>query len=376
MKTIKKGLALLLALMMMLSLTACDNLQTLKTVRKIQKLESYHADCSVDMNMGMGMLGQSLMNLEFHIGADADVNRDPLLSEGTFQAELMDETREGQFYFAKEDDTLTLYLSTDGGETWKATPIDLSDSSPDTGFGLSKESLDWMLKAAKTFEETREEEINGYPATVYEGFISGEELKAKMDEADALGAVATGMELDPEELQLEEVGDIPVTVALDKESGLPVRFTVDLSALMDSMLPLFLQVVTKASAESGEDAGEIQCHARDRVNIWAAGKDTLKAVGIALRCNVSRIIFGELRYGDVTNEVLKAWNTGHTGNASTIHADSCLTMISRIKDLLREVIPGELPDIAQSVQLLVHLKPTNNGPVVDEILETSQLSKR
>ena len=257
MKTIKKGLALLLELMMMLSLTSCDNLQTLKTVLKIQKLESYHADCSVDMNMGMGMLGQSLMNLEFHIGADADVNRDPLLGEGTFQAELMDETREGQFYFAKEDDTLTLYLSTNGGETWKATPIDLSDSSPDTGFGLSKESLDWMLKAAKTFEETGEEEINGYPASVYEGFISGEELKAKMDEADALGAVASGMELNPDELQLEEVGDIPVTVALDKESGLPVRFTVDLSALMDSMLPLFLQVVTKASAESGEDAGEI-----------------------------------------------------------------------------------------------------------------------
>lgn len=121
-----------------------------------------------------------------------------------------------------------------------------------------------------------------------------------------------------------------------------------------------------------EDAGEIQCNARDRVNIWAAGKDTLKAVGIALRCNVSRIIFGELRYGDVTNEVLKAWNTGHTGNASTIHADCCASMITRIKDLLREVIPGELPDVSQSVQLLVHLKPTKNGPVVDEIMETGR----
>ncbi len=257
MKTVKKGLALLLALMMVLSLTACDNLQTLKTVRKIQKLESYHADCSIDMNMSLGMLEQSLMNLKFNISGDADVNRAPLRGAGTFQAELMDETREGQFYFAKDDDTLTLYLSTDGGETWKATPIGLSDSAPDTGFGLSKESLEWMLKAAATFEEAGEEEINGYTATVYEGFISGEELKAKMDEADALGAVAAGMELDPDELQLEEVGDIPVTVALDKESGLPVRFTVDLSALMDSMLPLFLQVVTKASAESGEDAGEI-----------------------------------------------------------------------------------------------------------------------
>ena len=122
-----------------------------------------------------------------------------------------------------------------------------------------------------------------------------------------------------------------------------------------------------------EDAGEIQCKARDRVPIWAAGKDTLKAVGIALRCNVSRIIFGELRYGDVTNEVLKAWNTGHTGNASTIHADSCLSMIKRIEDLLREVIPGELPDVSQSVQLLVHMKPTENGPVLDEILETKNL---
>lgn len=122
-----------------------------------------------------------------------------------------------------------------------------------------------------------------------------------------------------------------------------------------------------------EDAGEIQCKAKDYVPIWASGKDTLQAVGIALRCNVSRIFFGELRYGDVTNEVLKAWNTGHSGNASTIHADSCRSMVSRIKDLLREVIPGELPDISQSVQLLVHLKPTNHGPVVDEILETKSL---
>ena len=45
-------------------------------------------------------------------------------------------------------------------------------------------------------------------------------------------------------------------------------------------------------------------------------------------------------------------------------------MISRIEDLLREVIPGELPDVGQSVQLLVHLKPTSTGPVVDETVET------
>ena len=123
-----------------------------------------------------------------------------------------------------------------------------------------------------------------------------------------------------------------------------------------------------------EDASEIKCHARDPFHIWASGKDCLKAVAIALRCNVSRIIFGELRYGDVTNELLKAWNSGHTGGITTVHANSALTMISRIRDLLREVIPGELPDVSQSVQLLVHMIPTKNGPIVNEVVETKQLS--
>ena len=85
-----------------------------------------------------------------------------------------------------------------------------------------------------------------------------------------------------------------------------------------------------------EDASEIKCHAKDIFPIWAAGKDCLKAVGTALRCNVSRIIFGELRYGDVTNEVLKAWNSGHTGGITTVHANSALTMISRIRDQVVE----------------------------------------
>ena len=89
--------------------------------------------------------------------------------------------------------------------------------------------------------------------------------------------------------------------------------------------------------------------------------------------DIERIIFGELRYGDVTNEVLKAWNSGHTGGCTTVHANCALSMLSRIRDLLREVLPGELPDVAQSVQLLVHMRPTRNGPVVSEVVETKQM---
>ncbi len=123
-----------------------------------------------------------------------------------------------------------------------------------------------------------------------------------------------------------------------------------------------------------EDASEIRCHAKDVFPIWAEGKYCLNAVGTAMRCNPSRIIFGELRYGDVTNEVLKAWNSGHSGGITTVHANSALTMISRIRDLLREVITGELPDVSESVQLLIHMIPTKHGPIINEVLETKQLS--
>lgn len=121
-----------------------------------------------------------------------------------------------------------------------------------------------------------------------------------------------------------------------------------------------------------EDAAEIQCNARDPVPIWAEGEDTVNAVRSALRCHVSRIIFGELRYGSTTNELLKAWNSGHRGGIVTVHADSALLTIEKLRSYLREVIIGELPDVAQSVQLVIHMIPTKNGPIVNEIVETHQ----
>ena len=123
-----------------------------------------------------------------------------------------------------------------------------------------------------------------------------------------------------------------------------------------------------------EDAGEIQCNAKDVVSIWAEGEDTVKAVRIALRCHVNRIIFGELRYGSTTNELLKAWNTGHRGGITTVHADSAILTLEKLRTYLREVIVGELPDVAQSVQLVIHMIPTKNGPIVNEIVETHQAS--
>jgi type IV secretion system protein VirB11 len=122
-----------------------------------------------------------------------------------------------------------------------------------------------------------------------------------------------------------------------------------------------------------EDVPELQCDARDKTMIAVNPRHAAEAVRTALRWTPDRIIFGEVRYGEVANELLKAWNTGHTGNITTIHADNCASMLVRMEDLLREEIKGTIPRISAAIHLCVHLTATPKGPMVDEVRPTSHM---
>lgn len=110
-----------------------------------------------------------------------------------------------------------------------------------------------------------------------------------------------------------------------------------------------------------EDVPELQCSARDSTMISVNPKDAAEAIRTALRWTPERIIFGEIRYGEVANEYIKALNTGHKGSVTTIHADSCASMLSRMEDLLREVIPGSIPRLTDTIHLCVHMAGGQNG---------------
>lgn len=118
-----------------------------------------------------------------------------------------------------------------------------------------------------------------------------------------------------------------------------------------------------------EDVPELQCPAHDTTFIAVNRKCAAEAVRTALRWTPNRIIFGEVRYGEVADELIKSWNTGHTGNVTTIHADTASSMLIRMQDILAEVITGVLPDLTQVIHLCVHLKKRpGKSPIVDEIM--------
>ncbi len=112
-----------------------------------------------------------------------------------------------------------------------------------------------------------------------------------------------------------------------------------------------------------EDTPELQNSAADQETMYTVpGIRTMQdCLRSALRMHPDRLIFGEVRGGEV-RDMLMAWNTGHRGGLCTIHADSTLDTLYRIEEML-ETIPNYQPRpraIARAIHLLVFITATTD----------------
>lgn len=125
-----------------------------------------------------------------------------------------------------------------------------------------------------------------------------------------------------------------------------------------------------------EDTPELQCSAWDLVATLTRRHPVV--IGVvdlvrdALRMRPDRIVVGEMREGSAALETLKAWNTGHPGGLSTIHANSAGEALTRLEDLLAEVgSPLATRVIASAVNTIVHIRRGRDGRRVDPILQVT-----
>nr|NUR36460.1 P-type conjugative transfer ATPase TrbB [Sphingomonas sp.] len=106
-----------------------------------------------------------------------------------------------------------------------------------------------------------------------------------------------------------------------------------------------------------EDTRELQCTAPDVVALRTRPGAVTMAdlVRSTLRLRPDRIIVGEVRGGEAL-DMLKAWNTGHPGGIATVHANSALSALYRIEQLVQEAIPSlPRPLIADAIDLIVFI---------------------
>ena len=112
-----------------------------------------------------------------------------------------------------------------------------------------------------------------------------------------------------------------------------------------------------------DDALIESARARDGL---ASVNDLLKAT---MRLRPDRIVVGEVR-GCEALSLLKAWNTGHPGGLSTVHANSAKGGLTRLEQLIQEAVitvPREL--IAEAVDLVVHIDRCGTGRKIREIIK-------
>ena len=124
-----------------------------------------------------------------------------------------------------------------------------------------------------------------------------------------------------------------------------------------------------------EDTRELQCAAPDCVALRTkAGVVTLAdLVRSTLRLRPDRIIVGEVR-GAEALDMLKAWNTGHPGGVTTVHANSARAALYRLEQLVQETVvtvPRRL--IAEAIDLVVFIRGRGMARRVETIAEVAGL---
>ena len=124
-----------------------------------------------------------------------------------------------------------------------------------------------------------------------------------------------------------------------------------------------------------EDTRELKCAAADCVALRTKpGVATLAdLVRSTLRFRPDRIIVGEVR-GPEALDMLKAWNTGHPGGITTVHANSAQAGLYRLEQLVQEAVVTVSRDlIVQAIDIVVFLGGRGASRRVETLLEVASL---
>lgn len=119
-----------------------------------------------------------------------------------------------------------------------------------------------------------------------------------------------------------------------------------------------------------EDTRELSCAVPNAVQLRTQrGSVCLQElVRSTLRLRPDRIIVGEVR-GPEALDLLKAWNTGHPGGITTLHANSALGALRRLEQLTLEATPRAPFDlIADAIDVVVFMNRANGARRIEEAL--------
>lgn len=232
MKFGKRTAALALGAALTLSLAACGSGTEKSTgdiataLEKINTVKSLEA--TMVMEMDMSLMGQSM---ETETVMNMTCFNDPMKLKADM---TMDMGELGSFtmnmYAAMDGDNYTVYMN--DGSAWSSETVDMSYLQQYD----AQESMNLYLESADDYTQDGTEEINGSTANKFTGVIRGDALEEVLAASGATSSLESSVgDLDLSELY-SDLGDLPITVWVDQESGYPVRYAMDMTELMQGIM--------------------------------------------------------------------------------------------------------------------------------------------
>lgn len=232
MKFGKRTAAFALSAALALSLAACGSGTEKSTGDIATALEKINAVKSLEatmvMEMDMSVMGQSM---ETETAMNMVCFNDPMKLKADM---TMDMGELGSFtmnmYAAMDGDNYTVYMN--DGSAWTSETVDMSYLQQYD----AQESMNLYLESGDDYTLDGTEEINGSTANKFTGVIRGDALEEVLAASGATSSLESSVgDLDLSELY-SDLGDMPITVWVDQESGYPVRYAMDMTELMQGIM--------------------------------------------------------------------------------------------------------------------------------------------
>lgn len=239
MKFGRRAAALALGGLLALSVTACGGTTNKNdSADKIQAaLEKINAvknmDATMLMEMDMSAMGQSIetdttMNMSC-FNDPLKVKADMTMSMGSLGAVSM------SIYAQQDGEQCNTYVY--DGTSWTVQTMDLEDLQQYD----AQQSMDLYLESGVDYAHEGTEEINGMTTDKYSGVIRGDAMEEVMKTSGATSSLESslGGSVDLSDLY-SDLEDMPITVWIDQASGYPVRYYMDMTDVMQSMMTKML----------------------------------------------------------------------------------------------------------------------------------------
>ena len=248
----KKVLALIMALVMIFSLSACGRfeMKMASALTQLQNADSVSAETILDVNVGIQM-GTETMDIPVENHAVSVINTKPLKVHTNAQTSIAGgDAFNSELYIVQRSDKLSLYFRNETDNKWSvsSTKMPVSATIPAGAFGRTVA----MSQISSYFTEAEPSKKNLISDYIFEGIIPGSAVNAFLERTNSKAKLAEALGgIDVNALDFSRFGDLPVSIVINKDSVVITQIRMDLTDWLNAALKI-------AMAESAKEDSKLE----------------------------------------------------------------------------------------------------------------------